>query len=153
MQALSLRKPMTPWCLVGDGGIDPCISPYVIPNNRPHKPVPQSLLRTRQPTIRTLNPYGITLIVTLKATLLPTKNQTVLVQACGSASCPCWKLRWHSGHQHWRAPAEQLLVLLLLYYYYHYYYHYHYYYYIISIFLLNYRCVVTMLLLFLPLLL
>ena len=142
------------WCLAGNGGMDPCSSPYIIPSNNLHNPFPQSLLRTRQPTIRTLNPYGITLIVTLKATLLPTKNQTVLVQACGSASCPCWKLRWHSGHQHWRAPAEQLLVLLLLYYYYyHYYYHYHYYYYIISIFLLNYRCVVTMLLLLLPLLL
>ena len=48
------------WCLVGNGGMDPHTSPYIIPNNSLHNPFPHSLLRTRQPTIRTLNPYGIT---------------------------------------------------------------------------------------------
>ena len=39
----------TPWCLVGNGGMDPCSSPYIIiPSNRPQHPFPHSLLRTRQ---------------------------------------------------------------------------------------------------------
>ena len=37
------------WCSVGNGGMDLYSSPYVIPNNSPHKPVPHSLFRTRQP--------------------------------------------------------------------------------------------------------
>ena len=39
---------LTPWCLVGNGGMDPYSSPYISPNNSPHNPFPQSLLRTRQ---------------------------------------------------------------------------------------------------------
>ena len=39
---------MIVWFLVGNGGMDPCSSPYIIPNNSPHNPFPHSLLRTRQ---------------------------------------------------------------------------------------------------------
>ena len=34
------------WCL-GNGGMDPYSSPYIIPNNSPHNPFPHSLRRTR----------------------------------------------------------------------------------------------------------
>ena len=39
---------MTVWCLVGNGGLDPYSSPYIIPNNSLHNPFPHSLLRTGQ---------------------------------------------------------------------------------------------------------
>ena len=38
----------SPWCLVGNGGMDPYYSPYIIPNNCRHNPFPHSLLRTRR---------------------------------------------------------------------------------------------------------
>ena len=38
----------TPWCLAGNGGMDPSSSPYIVPNNSPQNPFPHSLLRTRQ---------------------------------------------------------------------------------------------------------
>ena len=34
--------------LVGNGGMDPYSSPYIIPNNSPHIPFPHSLLSTRE---------------------------------------------------------------------------------------------------------
>ena len=42
------QKPSTPWCLAGNGGVDPYTSPYIIPNNSPHNPFPHSLLSTRK---------------------------------------------------------------------------------------------------------
>ena len=36
------------WCLVGNGGMDPYSSPYILPKNSPHNPFPHSLLSTRQ---------------------------------------------------------------------------------------------------------
>ena len=36
------------WCFVGNGGIDPYSSPYIIPSNSLHNPFPHSLLSTRQ---------------------------------------------------------------------------------------------------------
>ena len=35
-------------CLVGNGGMDPYSSPYIVPRNSLHNPVPDCLLRTRQ---------------------------------------------------------------------------------------------------------
>ena len=58
-----------PWFLVGNGGMDPYSSPYVITNIGPQYPFPHSLLRTRQ-LLRTLNPYSITLIVSLMVALI-----------------------------------------------------------------------------------
>ena len=40
------------WCLVGNGGMDPHSSPYMIPKNSPPNPFPHSLLRTRQYGLR-----------------------------------------------------------------------------------------------------
>ena len=31
---------ISPWCLVGNGGMDPYSSPYIIPNDSPHNPFP-----------------------------------------------------------------------------------------------------------------
>ena len=39
---------LTVWFLVGNGGMDPYSSPYIIPNNSLHNPFPHSPLRTRQ---------------------------------------------------------------------------------------------------------
>ena len=36
------------WFFVGNGGMDPCSSPYTIPNNSPQYPFPHSLARTRE---------------------------------------------------------------------------------------------------------
>ena len=44
----NLKPQKTVWCLVGNGGMDPYSSPYIIPNNSLHNPFPHSLLRTRQ---------------------------------------------------------------------------------------------------------
>ena len=38
----------TAWCLAGNGGMDPCSSPYIFPNNSPHNPFPHALLGTKQ---------------------------------------------------------------------------------------------------------
>ena len=43
------RCPLPPWCLGGNGGMDPYSSPYIMPNNSPHSPFPHSLLSTREP--------------------------------------------------------------------------------------------------------
>ena len=39
---------VTVWFLVGNGGMDPYSSPYIIPNYSPKNPSPQSLLSTRE---------------------------------------------------------------------------------------------------------
>ena len=46
----------TVWFLVGNGGMDPYSSPYIIPKYSPHNPFPHSLLRTRQTTSTTRRP-------------------------------------------------------------------------------------------------
>ena len=38
------------WCLVGNGGMDPYSSPYIIPNNSPHNPFPP--FPTKNQTVR-----------------------------------------------------------------------------------------------------
>ena len=43
----SVRK-LTPWCLGGNGGMDPYSSPYIIPKNNPYVPFPHSLLSTKE---------------------------------------------------------------------------------------------------------
>ena len=37
-----------PWCLVGNEGMDPYSSPYIVSNNSLHNPFPHSLLSTRE---------------------------------------------------------------------------------------------------------
>ena len=39
---------VSPWCLGGNGGMDPYSSPYIIPNKNPYSPFPHSLLSTRE---------------------------------------------------------------------------------------------------------
>ena len=41
--------PKTVWFLVGNEGMDPHSSPYIIPNNSPHNPLPHSPLSTPKP--------------------------------------------------------------------------------------------------------
>ena len=35
---------LSPWCLGGNGAMDPYSSPYIIPNNNPSNPFPLSVL-------------------------------------------------------------------------------------------------------------
>ena len=47
-----LEQPHAVWCTVGNGGMDPYSSPYIIPIDSLHTPFPHSLPRTRQHVYR-----------------------------------------------------------------------------------------------------
>ena len=72
----------TVWCLVGNGGMDPYSSPYIIPNNRPHSPFPLSFLRTRQAIAASPGAAGIQSQAASVDASSPPKTQTGTVATC-----------------------------------------------------------------------
>ena len=63
----------SPWCLVGNGGMDPYSSPYIIPIDNPKDPFPHSLLSIREKCLLVLHASSFTLGFSLKDSGLVSK--------------------------------------------------------------------------------